>query len=41
MIIGLGTTYLGNKGIVIGIPVTKSVSITGLKFSCNSRNSIK
>ena len=27
MVIGLGTTYLSNKGIVIGIPVTKSVTI--------------
>jgi len=33
MIIGLGTTYLSNKGIVIGIPVTKSVSITGLSLA--------
>ena len=33
MIIGLGTTYLGNKGIVIGIPITKSVMITGLSLA--------
>lgn len=33
MIIGLGTTYLGNKGIVIGIPITKSVTITGLSLA--------
>ena len=33
MIIGLGTTYLGNKGIVIGIPITEAVSITGLSLS--------
>ena len=33
MIIGLGTTYLGNKGIVIGIPITKTVTITGLSLA--------
>ncbi|MGX4598739.1 uracil-xanthine permease family protein [Faecalimicrobium sp. JNUCC 81] len=33
MIIGLGTTYLGNKGITIGIPITQSVTITGLSLS--------
>ncbi len=33
MLIGLGTTYLSNKGIVIGIPVTESVSITGLSLA--------
>ncbi len=33
MIIGLGTTYLGNKGITIGIPITKSVMITGLSLA--------
>lgn len=33
MIIGLGTTYLGNKGIVIGIPITDTVYITGLSLS--------
>lgn len=33
MIIGLGTTYLGNKGIIIGIPITQNVSITGLSLS--------
>lgn len=33
MIIGLGTTYLSNKGIVIGIPVTKTVTITGLSLA--------
>ena len=33
MIIGLGTTYLGNKGIVIGIPITKTVKITGLSLA--------
>ncbi|MEG1312421.1 MAG: uracil-xanthine permease family protein [Romboutsia sp.] len=33
IIIGLGTTYLGNKGITIGIPVTSSVRITGLSLA--------
>lgn len=33
MIIGLGTTYLGDKGIIIGIPITQSVTITGLSLS--------
>ncbi|RDY26330.1 uracil-xanthine permease [Romboutsia weinsteinii] len=33
MIIGLGTTYLGNKGITIGIPITESVKITGLSLA--------
>ena len=33
MIIGLGTTYLNNKGIVIGIPITQSVTITGLSLA--------
>ncbi|WP_042271702.1 uracil-xanthine permease family protein [[Clostridium] dakarense] len=33
MLIGLGTTYLGNKGITIGIPITQSVTITGLSLS--------
>ncbi|MGL5331017.1 MAG: uracil-xanthine permease family protein [Peptostreptococcaceae bacterium] len=33
LIIGLGTTYLGNKGISIGIPVTESVKITGLSLA--------
>jgi uracil permease len=33
MVIGLGTTYLGNKGIVIGIPITKTVTITGLSLA--------
>lgn len=33
MIIGLGTTYLSNKGIIIGIPITKSVTITGLSLA--------
>ncbi|RDY24892.1 uracil-xanthine permease [Romboutsia maritimum] len=33
MIIGLGTTYLGNKGILIGIPVTDTVKITGLSLA--------
>lgn len=33
MVIGLGTTYLSNKGIVIGIPVTKTVTITGLSLA--------
>lgn len=33
MTIGLGTTYLQNKGIVIGIPVTESVTITGLSLA--------
>ncbi len=33
MVIGLGTTYLNNKGIVIGIPVTQNVTITGLSLA--------
>ncbi len=33
IIVGLGTTYLSNKGIVIGIPVTSSVIITGLSLA--------
>ena len=33
LVIGLGTTYLGNKGISIGIPVTQSVKITGLSLA--------
>lgn len=33
MIIGLGTTYLGNKGITIGIPITKTIMITGLSLA--------
>ena len=33
MVIGLGTTYLSNKGIVIGIPVTQDVTITGLSLA--------
>ncbi len=33
MIVGLGTTYLSSKGIVIGIPVTSSVTITGLSLA--------
>lgn len=33
MVIGLGTTYLSNRGIVIGIPVTKTVTITGLSLA--------
>ncbi|MPM65968.1 hypothetical protein SDC9_112872 [bioreactor metagenome] len=33
MVIGLGTTYLSNKGIVIGIPITKTVTITGLSLA--------
>ncbi|MGL5315198.1 MAG: uracil-xanthine permease family protein [Peptostreptococcaceae bacterium] len=33
MVIGIGTTYLQNKGIVIGIPVTESVTITGLSLA--------
>ena len=33
MIIGLGTTYLSNKGIVIGIPVTPDIKITGLSLA--------
>ncbi|SHJ57784.1 uracil-xanthine permease family protein [Tepidibacter formicigenes] len=33
LIIGLGTNYLQNKGIVIGIPVTSSVKITGLSLA--------
>ena len=33
MVIGLGTTYLSDKGIVIGIPVTQDVTITGLSLA--------
>lgn len=33
MVIGLGTTYLGNKGISIGIPITDTVMITGLSLA--------
>lgn len=33
LIIGIGTTYLGNKGISIGIPITSNVSITGLSLA--------
>ncbi len=33
MIIGLGTTYLDKQGITIGIPITKSVMITGLSLA--------
>lgn len=33
LIIGLGTSYLQSKGIVIGIPVTESVKITGLSLA--------
>ena len=33
MVIGLGTTYLSDKGIAIGIPVTQDVTITGLSLA--------
>ena len=33
LIVGLGTTYLSGKGIVIGIPVTSSITITGLSLA--------
>lgn len=33
LIIGLGTSYLQGKGIVIGIPVTETVKITGLSLA--------
>lgn len=33
VIIGIGTTYLGNKGISIGIPITSNVSISGLSLA--------
>jgi uracil permease len=33
LIIGLGTSYLQSKGIVIGIPVTQTVKITGLSLA--------
>lgn len=34
LILGLGGDFLGNKlGIIIGIPITKNVSITGLSFA--------
>ena len=33
LIIGIGTSYLGNKGISIGIPITSNVSITGLSLA--------
>ena len=33
LIIGLGTSYLQSKGIVIGIPVTETVKITGLSLA--------
>lgn len=36
LVIGLGTTYLANKGIQIGIPITSSVKITGLSLAAIS-----
>lgn len=33
LLIGLGTTYLSNKGISIGIPITSTVKITGLSLA--------
>jgi len=33
IIIGLGTSYLQNKGVVIGIPITETVKITGLSLA--------
>lgn len=33
LIVGIGTTYLSNMGINIGIPVTKDISITGLSLA--------
>lgn len=33
MVIGIGTTYLSNRGIVIGIPITNTVTITGLSLA--------
>lgn len=33
ILIGIGTTYLSNYGINIGIPVTRDISITGLSLA--------
>lgn len=33
ILIGIGTSYLSNKGISIGIPITPNVSITGLSLA--------
>ncbi|AXU72664.1 uracil permease [Clostridioides difficile] len=33
LLIGLGTTYLSNKGISVGIPITSTVKITGLSLA--------
>ncbi|WP_250673324.1 uracil-xanthine permease family protein [Paraclostridium ghonii] len=33
MVIGIGTTYLSNRGIVIGVPITNTVTITGLSLA--------
>lgn len=33
IVIGIGTSYLSNKGISIGIPITSNVSITGLSLA--------
>ncbi len=33
ILIGCGTSYLDGKGITIGIPITKNISITGLSLS--------
>ncbi len=33
IVIGVGTTYLGNQGINVGIPITDTVSISGLSLA--------
>ncbi|MDR1773709.1 MAG: uracil-xanthine permease family protein [Clostridioides sp.] len=33
LLIGLGTSYLSNKGVTIGIPITSTVKITGLSLA--------
>lgn len=33
VLIGVGTTYLSNQGISIGIPITENISITGLSLA--------
>lgn len=33
LVIGVGTTYLSNKGISLGIPITSNVSISGLSLA--------
>lgn len=33
VLIGIGTSYMSNKGILIGIPITDGVSITGLSLA--------